>query len=58
MTTDYPDWSRLIQVIGSNVQIPIDVQSSYIMMPIDIQGQYVDLNVAITAKNIENIMIA
>ncbi|MBA7589015.1 hypothetical protein ES708_31088 [subsurface metagenome] len=56
--TDYPDWSRLIQVIGSDIMIPIDIQGAYIMMPVDIQAQYVDLDVAITAENIASIMIA
>lgn len=57
MTTDYPDFTRLIQVIGSDIMIPIDVQAAYIMMPIDIQAQYVNLEVDIVAQTVGNIGI-
>jgi len=55
---DYPDWTDLVQIIGADIMVPIDIQGAYIMMPVDIQAQYVDLDVAITAENIANIMIA
>jgi len=57
MTTDYPDFTRLMQVIGSDIMIPIDVQAAYIMMPIDIQAQYVNLEVDIVAQTVGNIGI-
>lgn len=57
MTTDYPDWSRLIQVIGSDIMIPIDIQGAYIMMPVDIQAQYVNLNIDIVAQTVGDINI-
>ena len=44
---DYPDYTTLMQIIGSDIMIPIDLQASYIQMPIDIQGQYVQLRVNI-----------
>lgn len=55
---DYPDWTDLVQLVGTDIMLPIDIQGAYIMMPIDIQAQYIDLDVAITADNIEAIMIA
>lgn len=55
MTQDYPDWTRLIQIIGSNIMVPLDLQAAYIMMPIDIQAQYVNLEVDIVAQTIGSI---
>jgi len=57
MTVDYPDWTRLIQLIGADIMMPIDVQAAYIMMPIDIQAQYVNLEVDIVAQTVGNIGI-
>ena len=57
MTVDYPDWTRLIQLIGSNIMMPIDMQASYIMMPVDIQAQYVTLDIDIVAQTVGNIGI-
>jgi len=55
MTQDYPDWTRLIQLIGADIMMPIDIQGAYIMMPVDIQAQYIDLEVDIVAQTIGNI---
>lgn len=57
MTLDYPDWTRLIQLIGSNIMMPIDIQGAYIMMPVDIQAQYVTLDIDIIAQTVGNIGI-
>jgi len=57
MTLDYPDWTRLIQLIGSNIMMPIDMQASYIMMPVDIQAQYVTLDIDIVAQTVGNLSI-
>ncbi|GAH53065.1 unnamed protein product, partial [marine sediment metagenome] len=32
---DYPDYTELINLIGSDIMMPIDIQGAYIMMPID-----------------------
>lgn len=54
---DYPDWTDSIQVIGTDIMMPIDLQGAYIMMPIDIQAQYIDLKIDIVAQSIGNIAI-
>jgi len=57
MTTGYPDWTKLMQVIGSDIQVPIDIQGSYIMMPVDIQAQYTTLEIDVVAQSVGNITI-
>ena len=54
---DYPDWTRLIQLIGSNIMLPIDIQASYVMIPVDIQAQYVTLDIDIVAQTVGNITV-
>jgi len=54
---DYPDYTSLMQIIGSDIMVPIDVQAAYIMMPIDIQAQYVTLEIDIIAQSVGNIAI-
>ncbi len=56
---DYPDWTAAIELLGSEIQVPIDVQGAYIQMPIDIQGQYITLDINIAASAITlNVAIA
>lgn len=57
MGSDYPDWTDIIQIVGSDIMVPIDVQGAYIMMPVDIQAQYMTLNIDITAQTIGNLTI-
>jgi len=57
MTTDYPDWTRLMQLIGADIMMPIDIQGAYIMMPVDIQAQYITLDIDIVAQTIGNIAV-
>jgi len=54
---DYPDYTSLMQIIGSDIMVPIDIQAAYIMMPIDIQAQYVTLDIDIVAQSVGNIAI-
>jgi len=54
---DYPDWTDLVQIIGSDIMVPIDIQGSYIMLPVDIQAQYVTLEIDIVAQSVGNIAI-
>ncbi|MBA7584912.1 hypothetical protein ES708_26878 [subsurface metagenome] len=49
---DYPDYTELMQIIGSDIMIPMDIQAAYIMMPVDIQAQYVTLDINIKAKEV------
>jgi hypothetical protein len=55
--SDYPDYTSLLQIVGSDIMVPIDLQGAYIMMPVDIQAQYVTLNIDIVAQSIGAINI-
>lgn len=55
--SDYPDYTELTQIIGSDVMVPIDIQGAYIMMPVDIQAQYITLEIDIVAQSVGNISI-
>jgi len=57
MPTDYPDYTELMQIIGSDIMVPIDMQAAYIMMPVDIQAQYLTLEIDIVAQSVGNIAI-
>ena len=52
MGGDYPDYTSLMQVIGSDIMVPIDLQASYIMMPIDMQAAYIQMPVDIQSQYI------
>jgi hypothetical protein len=54
---DYADWTESIELLGTEIQVPIDIQGAFIQVPIDIQGQYVDLTVDIVAQTVGNIAI-
>ena len=49
---DYPDYTEVMQIIGSDIMVPIDLQAAYVMMPVDIQAQYVTLDIKITAQTV------
>lgn len=55
--SDFPDYTTLMQIIGSDIMVPIDVQGAYIMMPVDIQAQYITLDIDIVAQTVGNIAI-
>jgi len=57
MASDYPDYTELMQIIGSDIMVPMDIQAAYIMMPVDIQAQYITLDIDIVAQTIGNIAI-
>ena len=50
---DYPDWSRLVQLIGSDIKVPIDVQGQFITLDINILSTTADIDVNINAAAIE-----
>jgi hypothetical protein len=54
---DYADWTESIELLGTEIQVPIDVQGAFIQVPVDIQGQFVDLTVDIVAQTVGNITI-
>jgi hypothetical protein len=65
---DYADWTESIELLGSEVMVPFDVQGAFIQvpmdlqgaliqMPVDIQGQYIDLKVDIVAQTVGSIAI-
>jgi len=54
---DYTDWTDSIELLGSEIQLPIDLQGAYIQLPVDIQGQYINLSCDIVAQSIGNIAI-
>lgn len=50
--SDYPDWSRLVQLIGSDIMVPIDVQAQYITLDINIAASAVTLDINLAASAI------
>ena len=54
---DYPDWTDLVRIVGTDIMVAIDLQASYVMMPVDIQAQYVDLTVDIVAQTVGHITV-
>jgi len=54
---DYADWTESIELLGTEIQVPIDIQGAFIQMPIDIQGQYITLEMDIVAQSVGNIGI-
>lgn len=38
---DYPDWTDMVQLIGTDIMLAIDIQGGYIMVPVDWQSQFV-----------------
>ncbi len=57
MAKDYPDWTDLVQIIGADIMVPIDIQGAYIMMPVDIQAQYLTLEIDIVAASVEKVKV-
>ena len=54
---DYPDYTSLMQIIGSDIMVPIDIQGAYIMMPVDLQAQYITLEIDIVAQTVGNLAV-
>ena len=57
MGKDYPDYTDVMQIIGSDIMVPFDIQAAYIMMPVDLQAQYVTLEIDIVAQSVGDIGI-
>lgn len=54
---DYADWTDSIELLGSVIMVPFDVQGATIMMPMDFQGQTIDLKVDVNAQTIGNLSV-
>jgi len=54
---DYPDYTTLMQIIGTDIMVAIDLQGAYIMMPVDIQAQYITLDIDIVAQTVGNLSV-
>ena len=54
---DYPDYTSLMQIIGSDIMVPIDIQGAYIMMPVDLQAQYITLEIDVVAQSMGNLTV-
>lgn len=57
MPGDYPDYTDLMHIIGTDIMVAIDIQGAYIMMPVDIQAQYINLAIDIVAQTVGNIAV-
>lgn len=55
--SDYPDYTQLFNLVGSDIMVPIDIQGAYIMLPVDIQAQYATLEISIVAQTVEYLTI-
>jgi len=49
---DYPDWTRLFQLAGTEITIPINIEGSDVTLPISIDAVTADLEVTITASTV------
>lgn len=50
--SDYPDYTDIMQIIGSDIMVPLDLQAAYIQMPVDIQAQYASLDINIKTQTV------
>jgi hypothetical protein len=49
MTTDYPDWTRLFHLVGTDITIPINIEASDVTLDVNLVASDVTLNVNIAA---------
>lgn len=54
---DYPDYTQLFNLVGSDIMVPIDIQGAYIMLPVDIQAQWATLEISIVAQTVEYLTV-
>lgn len=47
---DYPDWTRLFHLVGTNITIPISIDASNVTLPISIDAVTVPINVTIASQ--------
>jgi hypothetical protein len=46
---DYPDWTRLFHLVGTDITIPINIEASDVTLPVSIDAVTVAIDVNITA---------
>jgi len=54
---DYPDWTGLAQIVGTDVKVAVDIQGGYIMLPVDIQAANITIDIDIVAQTVGNILV-
>lgn len=52
MTTDYPDWTRLFHLVGTDITIPINITASDVTLNVNLVATEVALDVTITAVDV------
>lgn len=52
MTTDYPDWTRLFHLVGTDITIPINIEASAVTLDVNLVATEVALDVTITAVDV------
>jgi hypothetical protein len=45
MTQDYPDWTRLFRLVGTDITIPISIDAATVTLPVSIDAATIELNV-------------
>ena len=50
---DYPDWYEIVQLVGSDIKVPIDIQAQFITLDINIKAADAQVNVNIAASVVE-----
>lgn len=48
--TDFPDWCSLVQIVGSNVNIPIAIQASNATLNVSITASTITINMTFTGQ--------
>ena len=49
---DYPDWTRLFQLAGTNITIPINIETSSVILDVNLAASDLTLDVNITAASV------
>lgn len=52
MPGDYPDYTELFQLIGTDIIMPVDIQAQYVALDIRIKSQEVTINIDIDAQSV------
>jgi len=52
MPQDYPDWTRLFHLVGTDITIPINIEASAVTLPISIDAATVAIDVNLVASEV------
>jgi len=50
---DFPDWTRLFQLAGTEITIPINIEASDVTLPVSIDAATVTLNIKVVDSSIQ-----